>query len=67
MADAIILFCYHYDPSAAKYSLAILKVVKVAGILTVASIASLVLFLSRRDRRPPSDPETAVATANGPQ
>jgi protein SCO1/2 len=58
MADAIILFCYHYDPSAAKYSLAILKVVKVAGILTVASIASLVFFLSRRDRRPPSDPET---------
>jgi protein SCO1/2 len=67
LSDAIILFCYHYDPSAAKYSLAILKVVKVAGILTVASIASLVFFLSRRDRRPPSDPETAVVAANGPQ
>jgi protein SCO1/2 len=65
LSDAIILFCYHYDPSAAKYSLAILRVVKVAGILTVASIASLVFFLSRRDRRPPSDPETA--SANGPQ
>jgi protein SCO1 len=67
LSDAIILFCYHYDPSAAKYSLAILKVVKAAGILNVASIASLVFFLSRRDRRPPSDPETAVVTANGPQ
>jgi protein SCO1/2 len=68
MADAIILFCYHYDPSAAKYSLAILRVVKVAGILTVVSLASLVFFLSRRDRRPPpSDPDTAVAVANGPQ
>jgi protein SCO1/2 len=62
ISDAIVLFCYQYDPAAAKYSLAILKVVRVAGVLTVATIASLVFFLVRRERGGLS-PEVQAARA----
>jgi protein SCO1/2 len=44
----ILLLCFHYDPQTGRYSLAIVKALRIAGILTVAAIALLVLLLSRR-------------------
>lgn len=51
VSDAVVLLCYQYDPAAGKYSLAILKVLRIGAVLTVVSIASLVFFLARRERR----------------
>jgi protein SCO1/2 len=45
--DAILLFCYHYDPVSGKYGLLISHVIQIAGAITVLVIGALVLFLAR--------------------
>jgi protein SCO1/2 len=49
--DFILQFCFHYDPSQGKYTLAIINVLKVAGSLTVLGIAALVYYLMRNDKK----------------
>jgi protein SCO1/2 len=49
--DQLLLLCYQYDPTTGKYGLVILNSVRVAGGLTVAVLASLVIGTIRRDRR----------------
>jgi protein SCO1/2 len=47
----LILLCCYFDPTTGKYTLAITKVLDVAGVFTVLGIALLVLFLSRKRKR----------------
>lgn len=54
--DRVLLYCFEYDPTTTKYSAAILKIVRVGGIMTLA--AMIVAFLIFRRR------ETASARAN---
>jgi protein SCO1/2 len=49
--DQILLLCFHYDPSTGKYSLAVMSVIRTAGVATVAGIAGFLIFALRRDRR----------------
>jgi protein SCO1/2 len=48
--DALILYCYHYDPTTGKFAL-VMSVVRAAGALTVFGIVALIVFLVRRTRR----------------
>jgi len=48
--DAILLYCFHYEASTGKYGVAILRVVRAAGILTVLLIALMVIFFMRREK-----------------
>jgi protein SCO1/2 len=52
--DHVLLFCYHYDPTAATYSASILKIIRLAGVLTVVCIVGGILFFRRRDLHPPA-------------
>jgi protein SCO1 len=52
--DHVLLFCYHYDPSAATYSASILKIIRLAGVLTIICIVGGILFFRRRDLHPPA-------------
>lgn len=52
--DKLLLFCYHYDALTGKYSLLVTRVVQIAGVFTVLLIASLLIFLHRRERIPSS-------------
>jgi len=45
--DQILLYCYHYDPATGKYSW-VINVYRWGGALTVAGMATLLLFLWRR-------------------
>ena len=47
--DHVLLFCYQYDPSTATYSASILKIVRLAGILTVFGIVIAILVFRRRE------------------
>lgn len=47
--DHVLLFCFKYDPTAATYSASILKIIRLAGILTVLSIVAGILIFRRRD------------------
>ena len=50
LADQVFLYCFHYDPKSARYSFAIMRVVRGAGLLTVVAIGAAVLIMRRRDR-----------------
>jgi protein SCO1/2 len=53
--DQVLLYCYHYDPANGKYGLVIMNVLRIAGILTVACLASFMIVMFRRDFRAPKD------------
>jgi protein SCO1 len=45
--DYVLLYCFHYDPYQAKYTLVIVNVLKIAGCLTVLILAGLIYILMR--------------------
>jgi len=47
--DHALLFCFHYDPSTARYSASILKIMRVGAIFTVLALVSGMLIFRRRD------------------
>jgi protein SCO1/2 len=47
--DRALLFCYQYDPTSATYSASILKVVRLAGVLTILCLVGGILIFRRRD------------------
>lgn len=46
-----LLYCYHYDLATGRYSLAIMRVVQLAGAATVLSLGMMIFVWTRRDRR----------------
>jgi protein SCO1 len=47
--DAVLLFCYHYDPATGKYGVVISHVIQIAGGLTILAVGGLIFFLGRRE------------------
>ena len=48
LADAVLLYCYHYDPKTGKYSVMINHIIQLGGGLTILSIGGVLLLLLRR-------------------
>ena len=48
--DYVLLFCFHYDPSQGKYTLAIVNVLKLAAGVTLVALSFLLFFLMRKDK-----------------
>jgi protein SCO1/2 len=49
--DQIMLFCYHFDPHAAKYTPFALGLLRVAGAATVLTLGGFVFIMLRRESR----------------
>jgi protein SCO1/2 len=49
----ILLLCFHYDPTTGRYTLAILRVLQVAGAITALVIGGTIMLALRRERPPP--------------
>ena len=49
--DHVLLMCFHYDPTTGRYGLAIMNVLRLAGVLTVAGIGTAITALIRRERQ----------------
>jgi protein SCO1/2 len=49
--DQVLLYCFHYDAATGKYSLAILKVMRAAGVATVLGICAFWFTMYRQARR----------------
>jgi len=47
--DQLLLYCYHYDPSTGTYGAAVMKIMRIAGVLTVLAIVTMLLTLKRRN------------------
>src|SRR5581483_4199118 len=50
--DYVLQFCFHYDPTQGKYTLAIRNILKVAGCLTGLLLAGLIYLLMRTNKTP---------------
>jgi protein SCO1/2 len=50
--DKVMLYCFEYDPSAARYSATILGIMRVGAVLTIAGLLFVILFVRRRDHAP---------------
>ncbi len=47
----VLLMCFHYDPTTGTYSLAVLRVLQAAGLITVLGIGMSIVTMLRRERR----------------
>jgi protein SCO1/2 len=48
--DQLLLYCFHYDPRSATYSVAVMRLVRSAGIATVLAIVAGIVVMRRRDK-----------------
>jgi protein SCO1 len=49
--DKMLLFCFQYDPSTARYSATILGVMRLLAVGTVAGLLLMIVIFRRRDKR----------------
>lgn len=47
--DHALLYCFQYDPSTARYSASILRIMRLGGVLTVLGLVFGILIFRRRD------------------
>jgi protein SCO1/2 len=65
-SDALLLYCYHYDPLTGRYGLVIMRAMRLAGVGTVLALAAFIVIMLRSENRrrlwlaPPSTPEYRV-------
>ncbi|MDP6040504.1 MAG: SCO family protein, partial [Candidatus Latescibacteria bacterium] len=48
--DVIFLYCFQYNPLTGKYTLAIYRLVQIAGVITVVCILGFIILMVRRER-----------------
>jgi protein SCO1 len=46
--DQLLLYCYHYDPATGKYGAAVMKMMRVGGVVTLVAIIVMLFALRRR-------------------
>jgi len=61
--DQLLLYCYHYDPATGKYGAAVMKVMRIAGVVTLLGILAMVLLLKGRNRE--GNPKLTEAKTGG--
>jgi len=59
--DALLLYCYHYDPMTGRYGIAIMRGMRIAGAATVLALGGFIVVMLRRERR------QRWATSSNPQ
>lgn len=47
--DTFVLYCYQYDPKTGKYGAAVMRLMRVAGALTVLGLGAFLVVMWRRD------------------
>ena len=58
--EQLLLYCYHYDPATGKYGLVVMRVMRIAGVLTLLGIAAMLFLLKARNSMSPT-PKTGGA------
>jgi protein SCO1 len=48
LVDAMLLYCYHYDPEQGKYSATILRVMRLLAVATMLGLGTLIFVMIRR-------------------
>jgi protein SCO1/2 len=51
VSDAVLLLCYHYNPSIGKYSRSAMTFVRAGGVATMMTLAGFIFVMLRKDRK----------------
>ncbi len=51
VVDQVLLYCYHYDPDAGRYSALIFRVLQIAGAITILVLGTFILVMIRMGPR----------------
>jgi protein SCO1 len=51
VAEKLLLYCFHYDPATGKYGLAILRVMRIGGVVTLLGMGAMIFVFVRRSKR----------------
>lgn len=51
LTDALLLYCFHYDPATARYSATVLNIVRLGGLVTVCLLGAFVFISLKREGR----------------
>jgi protein SCO1/2 len=49
-AERLLLYCYHYDPASGKYGFVILRVMRLASVVTIAALGAMLFIFWRRNK-----------------
>ncbi len=49
----VLLLCFHFDPATGRYTLAVLKLLKLAAVITIVTVGGVMLLAFRRERSAP--------------
>jgi len=50
-ADALLLYCYHYDPMTGRYGFVVMRALRLAGAATVVALCAFIVVMLRREKR----------------
>ena len=50
-ADALLLYCYHYDPMTGRYGFVVMRAIRVAALATLGGLALFIGLMLRREKR----------------
>ena len=62
--DVLSLYCYQYDPATGKYGAAIMRIMRIAGVVTLLGIIAMVVLLKNRNASVVT-PKTASPNSGG--
>lgn len=60
--DHLLLFCYQYDPTKARYSATVLTVIRMGGVVTLFCMALGFVIFRRREHRPGASGSSGTGT-----
>jgi protein SCO1/2 len=51
--EELLLYCFHYDPTTGRYGWAVMTLIRIGGLLTVAAVIAFIVVMRRREGRAP--------------
>ena len=64
LTDAVLLYCYHYNPATGKYGAIVSNILKLGAALTVLLLGGMLLILFRLEKSAPQRREWSHLTRN---
>jgi protein SCO1/2 len=54
VVDEVLLYCYHYDPETGRYGAAVMNIIRLGGVVTLAAMAIFFIKMRKYDSQAPT-------------